>query len=92
MTGFPRFAWLAIMTAAPGVAQQPSHPDRPITQVVGSVKAISGKLISVATRAGMEDVVTDAHPEVWRGKTFHDLSPVQKACRSCRLQRCLPAQ
>ena len=62
MTGFPPFPWLAfgLTTAAVlGVAQQPSHPDRPIIPVIGTVAAVSGHVISVATRAGMEDVAVN---------------------------------
>jgi hypothetical protein len=78
MTSFPRPASLVFgLAAALGVAQQPSPSDRPIIPVIGTVKSISSDVISVATGAATEDVATDAHTEIWKGKTFHDLSPVQ---------------
>ena len=78
MAGIAQVARLAfgLMAAVLGLAQQPST-HRPIIPVIGTVKAISGNVISVETGAGMENVVTDAHTEIWKGKTFHDLSPVQ---------------
>ena len=55
-------------------AQQRSASDRAIIPVVGTVKAISGSTISVD---GGAHVDTDERTEIWKGKTFHDLSPVQ---------------
>ncbi len=79
MAGIAQVARLAIgLMAAAFVRAQQSTPNRPIIPVIGKVKAISGDVISVATRAGMEDVATDAYTEVW-SKTDHDVSPVQKA-------------
>src|SRR5689334_1309382 len=57
--------------------QQRPTTNRPIVPVIGSVKAVSGDVISVATGAAVEEVGTTAHTEIWKGKTFHDLSPVQ---------------
>ena len=79
MAGFPRLASLIIglMAAAPCLAQQRPAPDRLAVPLIGTVWAISGNLISVATGAATEDVVADARTVIWKGKTFHDLSPVQ---------------
>jgi hypothetical protein len=40
------------------------------------VKSISGNQISVESGTRIIAVATDDHTEVWKGKTFHDLSPV----------------
>ena len=76
MTSFPQVAWLAFGVIA-AVGQQPSSSDQPIISVIGTVKAFAGNVISVATGTRMERVVSDGHTEVWKGKTYHDLSPVQ---------------
>ena len=76
MTSFPQVAWLAFGVIA-AVGQQPSSSDQPIIPVIGTVKAIAGNVISVASGTRMEMVVTDGNTEVWKGKTYHDLSPVQ---------------
>ena len=76
MTSFPQVAWLAFGVIA-AVGQQPSSSDQPIIPVIGTVKAIADNVISVASGTRMEMVVTDGNTEVWKGKTYHDLSPVQ---------------
>lgn len=84
MTTFPQqvarlsisvIATLAVSNYLPG--QQRSRSDHPIIPVVGTVKAISGNVVSVDAGAQVTTVVADDHTEVWKGKTFHDLSPVQ---------------
>jgi hypothetical protein len=45
--------------------------------VVGTVKAVSANTISVEAGAHVADIITDEHTEIWKGKTFHDLAPVQ---------------
>jgi hypothetical protein len=57
--------------------QQRPPADRPITPVIGTVKAISGNQISVESGDRTIIVATNAHTEVWKGKTSHDLSQVQ---------------
>lgn len=68
-------ATVSVFRSASG--QQRPTPNRPIIPVIGTVKAISGDVISVATGAGIEEVATNPQTEIWKGKTFHDLSPVQ---------------
>jgi hypothetical protein len=57
--------------------QHRSSSDNPIIPVIGTVKAISGNQIAVESGERMILVATDAHTEVWKGKTSHDLSLVQ---------------
>ena len=45
--------------------------------MVGTVKGITGSTISVDSGSQFTTAVTDGDTEVWKGKTFHDLSPVQ---------------
>jgi hypothetical protein len=56
--------------------QQRFPGDHPIIPVVGTVKSISGKAILVDGGAQATTVVSDGRTEIWKGKTFHDLSPV----------------
>src|ERR1039457_22549 len=83
MIGFPRLvprivlgllATITFVHHLPG--QQRSQSDHPIIPVIGTVKSISGNQISVESGTRIIGVATDDHTEVWKGKTFHDLSPV----------------
>lgn len=44
--------------------------------VVGTVQKVSGNMVYINTREGLLALSTDAQTEVWKGKEFHDLSPV----------------
>jgi hypothetical protein len=44
--------------------------------VIGTVKAISGDIIYVASDGHVTSVFTNDHTKVWKGKIFHDLSLV----------------
>jgi hypothetical protein len=57
--------------------QQRSPSDHPIIPVVGTVSRISGNTILVDSGAKVTGVIADEYTEFWKGKTFHDLSPVQ---------------
>jgi hypothetical protein len=59
------------------LGQQRSPSNGPLIPVVGTVKAVSGNTISVEAGAHVTNIITDEHTEIWKGKTFHDLSPVQ---------------
>src|ERR1039457_6523234 len=83
MIGFPRLvprivlgllATITFVHHLPG--QQRSQSDHPIIPVIGTVKSVSGNQISVESGTRIIAVATDDHTEVWKGKTFHDLSPV----------------
>jgi len=58
-------------------AQQRPASGHAIIPVIGTVKAISGNSISVSSGAQLLTFSADAETEIWKGKTFHDLSPVQ---------------
>jgi hypothetical protein len=58
------------------LGQQRSQSDHPIVSVIGTVRGISGKAILVDGGAQVRTVVADEGTEIWKGKTFHDLSPV----------------
>src|SRR5947208_1488965 len=84
MIGFRLLAhWVALVLIAsiafvqrlPG--QQGSQSDHPIVPVIGIVKSISGKVISVDAGERIVAVFADEHTELWKGKIFHDLSLVQ---------------
>ena len=66
---------LALSNGLPGQQRSPSN--HPIIPVVGTVKAISGHVISVETGAQITSVFASEHSEIWKGKVLHDLSPVQ---------------
>jgi hypothetical protein len=44
--------------------------------VFGTVNWIAGNVISVATDDSVVDVAADERTEIWKGRPFHDLSPV----------------
>jgi hypothetical protein len=68
-------ATIAFVHRLPGQERSPSV--HPIIPVIGTVKSISGNQISVESGTRIIAVATDDHTEVWKGKTVHDLSPVQ---------------
>lgn len=68
-------ATIAFVQRLPG--QQRSQSDHPIISVVGTVKGISGKAILVDGGTQAKTVVSDERTEFWKGKIFHDLSPVK---------------
>lgn len=69
------FAAVWFLQSVPG--QQRPSANRPITPVIGTVKAISGDQITVESGDRTIIVTPDAHTEIWKGKTSHDLSQVQ---------------
>jgi hypothetical protein len=71
---FSVIAILVVCNRLPG--QQHSHSDNPIIPVIGTVKAISGDIIYVASDGHVTSVFTNDHTKVWKGKIFHDLSLV----------------
>ena len=84
MTGFsrlvPRVVRVLVVTIAflqrlPG--QQSPQSVNPIIPVIGIVNGISGNVISVDAGERVTAVSADERTEFWKGKTFHDLSPVQ---------------
>jgi hypothetical protein len=72
---------LCLIAAAVSVRQLPGQPrspaDHPIIPVIGTVKSISGGIISVDAGGQVTTVVADERTEIWKGKIFHDLSLVQ---------------
>jgi hypothetical protein len=65
----------AVHDRLPG--QQRSLSDHPIIAVVGTVKSISGSTIYVESGAQVTTVVAEERTEVWKGRVFHDLAPVE---------------
>jgi hypothetical protein len=76
--GLPESSRYPSATIAFGTAFQDRNAPRPFTRSFPSlaVKSISGNQISVESGTRIIAVATDDHTEVWKGKTFHDLSPV----------------
>ena len=74
----PRVVLVLIATIAvvhvPG--QQRSQSDHLIIPVIGTVKSISGNVISVDAGERVIAVFTNERTEIWKGKIFHDLSLV----------------
>jgi uncharacterized protein DUF5666 len=68
-------ATIAFFQCLPG--QQRSQSDHPIIPVVGTVKGVTGQAILVDGGTQATTIVSDERTEFWKGKTFHDLSPVQ---------------
>ena len=84
MIGFPRLVprivlgLLATITFVHHLSgQQRSQSDHPIIPVIGTVKSISGNVISVDAGERVIAVFTNERTEIWKGKIFHDLSLVQ---------------
>jgi hypothetical protein len=59
------------------VAQQSSPTAHLDVPVIGTVKGVSGETISVDNDGKIVEIALDRNAEIWKGKTFHDLSPVQ---------------
>ena len=84
MIGFPRLVprivlgLLATITFVYHLSgQQRSQSDHPIIPVIGTVKSISGNVISVETGKRVIAVFADGNTDIWKGKIFHDLLLVQ---------------
>jgi hypothetical protein len=73
----PLLAVAALVVCNHSVAQQRQTSEHPIVPVIGIVNWISGNTISVATDGKLVDVIADGRTEIWKGRTFHDLSPIQ---------------
>jgi len=75
----PAFLWRLIIGIVPVVAvaqPSPSKPHLDLT-VIGTVTGISGHMISVNSDGRIVAITVDRNAEIWKGKMFHDLSPVQ---------------
>jgi hypothetical protein len=70
MSVFPTSACLVLLAMLPVFAQPP-------ISVIGTVESVSGDTVSVKTGAAPVTVHADSQTEVWRGKKFHDLSPLR---------------
>jgi Domain of unknown function (DUF5666) len=53
-----------------------STPEPPIP-VIGTVESVSGNIIHVKTGASPITIHSDGQTEIWKGRTFHDLSPLK---------------
>jgi hypothetical protein len=58
------------------LAQNPSASTPPLKSVIGTVESVSGKVIYVQTGLQVLTLTATDRTEVWKGKVFHDLSPV----------------
>src|ERR1035437_10305817 len=83
MIGFRRLVPRAVLVLIATIAffqhlpgQQRPQSDHPIIPVVGTVKGISGNIISVDAGERVIAVFTNERTEIWKGKIFHDLSLV----------------
>jgi hypothetical protein len=65
----------AVCDRLPGQQRFPGH--HPIIPVVGTVKSISGSTIYVESGAQVTTVFAVERTEIWKGRTFHDISLVQ---------------
>jgi hypothetical protein len=57
-------------------AQNPPVSGQPPISIIGTVVSVSANVIYVRTGTQSVTLSSDAHTEVWKGKVFHDLSPV----------------
>jgi hypothetical protein len=65
-------------------AQPAAEPSIP---VIGTVESVSGNTVHVKTGAGAMTIHADGQTEIWKGKKFHDLSPLEvgdRAFAECR--------
>jgi hypothetical protein len=70
--------WLVIGIIPPMAAAQQRSPTAHLdVPVIGTVRQISGDVISVDSDGKIVEITVDRNGEVWKGKTFHDLSPVR---------------
>jgi uncharacterized protein DUF5666 len=69
------FTWIAISSAF--AAQQPPLSDPPFTSIVGTVESVSGSIVYLNTGSWINALHTDSKTEIWKGKIFHDLSPLK---------------
>src|ERR1035437_3359669 len=83
MIGFSRLVPRAVLVLIATIAfvhrlagQERSQPDHPIIPVIGTVKSISGNVISVETGKRVIAVFAHGNTDIWKGKIFHDLSLV----------------
>src|ERR1035437_2432621 len=83
MIGFSRLVPRAVLVLIATIAfvhrlpgQERSQSDHPIIPVIGTVKSISGNVISVETGKRVIAVFVDGNTDIWKGKIFHDLSLV----------------
>jgi hypothetical protein len=77
----PRCASLAVglvvlLAVSPCFAQNRRASNQPLKSIVGTVESISGNVIYVKTGTQLVAVSVDNSTDVWKGKVFHDLSPV----------------
>lgn len=74
-----RFVWAstaliaALVVSTIGLAQH----EGPLTAIVGTVESVSGNLIHVKSGEQLLTIHVDDHTETWKGRMFHDLSPLQ---------------
>lgn len=59
------------------LGSDPPTSDHPVISVSGKLEGISANLIYVKFKTQSLAVYTGEHTEVWKGKTFHDLSPLE---------------
>jgi hypothetical protein len=70
--------WLVVGIIPPMAAAQQRSPTAHLdVPVIGTVRQISGDVISVDSDGKIVEITVDRNAEIWKGKMFHDLSPVQ---------------
>jgi hypothetical protein len=65
-----------LLMVSPCFAQNQSTSNQPLISIVGTVEHISANVIYVKTGTQLVALSNDDTTEVWKGKVFHDLSPV----------------
>jgi Domain of unknown function (DUF5666) len=65
-----------LLTVSPCFAQNRSTSNQPLKPIVGTVERISGNVIYVKTGTQLMALSVDNSTDVWKGKVFHELSPV----------------
>ncbi len=70
-----------ILLLSDAAAQSRSTPGTPPKIVWGTVEAVSGKQVYVKSEQQLIAVTADEHTEIWKGKAFHDLSPLEAGDR-----------
>jgi hypothetical protein len=76
---FASLATSVIVTLAvfPGFAQNRSTSGAPLKSVVGTVEGVSGNQVYVKSGLQTFALLSDERTQVWKGKVFHGLAPVE---------------
>src|SRR5579863_2682661 len=65
------------LSIAPAFAQIQPPQGPPPKSIVGTVEAVSANVIYVQSGLQLVTLSVNDHSEVWKGRVFHDLSPLE---------------